>query len=282
MLLLLQVFKAGEGSALGDWERLRFPPHSTKIVVSWTLVIMLIDKPHIDLSLVEYNENIWIFASSFLFFSAYKYEEFEIRYEDTHGSYGAWNEGPPFLHDDKLYHVDQPGKTCEQKVQIYQVEALTTEKFEEVEVPFFTKERKKGQNSWNSKRYHHLDLQFNGIYSTYFLGASTWWRSGGCSVCSCFEPHLDLPSVWSRPHIDSKLNRAFSRFNRGSLTCLSWLLRLSTCAASSLLFACFVVSAKVLKAGKAVGSLLATTRERLRTWLNSTDVFDGATDDEKS
>lgn len=280
-----QIYMMPEGSQKGDlrlYRALRFP-------LQWTLDRVLVDKPLVDPSLVEYKGLFWLFASNFQYFSAQKNGELEIFYADSplgpwqahkrnpvyngDRGRGARNGGRPFLHDGKLYRVGQACReTYGEKIRIFHVEVLTTERFQEVEVPFYIEEWKRGPNSWNGVRYHHLDAQklpsgewialMDGdrvvsghLYRRYFLGSVAFvlliclllFLGGALGVVQCVPPlssiskKIDLPSVWTRPHTESRLHRAFSKFNRGSFTGLSRL-RLSSCAASSLLFACFIVS----------------------------------------
>eukprot|EP00250_Pteridium_aquilinum_P002465 c12685_g2_i1 orf=769-3075(+) len=283
-----QIYMMPEGSQKGDlrlYRAIRFP-------LQWTLDKVLINKPLVDASLVEYKGQFWLFASNFQFFGANKNGELEIYFAESplgpwqahksnpvyngHRRLGARNGGRPFLHDGKLYRVGQDcGETYGQQIRVFHVEVLTEEKFQEVEVPFPIEEWKKGLNSWNGLRYHHLDAQklpsgewialMDGdrvpsghLFNRYLIGSVAFSLliilvlslGGTLGVVPCVptlsrfcsvSKKIDLPSLWTRPHATSRFHKAFSRLNR-SASAGSSRLRLSSCAASSLLFLCFIVS----------------------------------------
>lgn len=167
-----QIYLMPEGNEKGDlrlYRALNFP-------LEWTLDRVLIKRPLVDATMVEYSGNYWIFGSDFHRFGAKKNGEFEVWYAST--PFGPWkqhkgnplhngdpssaarNGGRPFVYEGQLYRVGQDcGETYGRRVRIFKVVTLTTIKFEEVEVSLDLEESKKGRNAWNGLRYHHLDAQ---------------------------------------------------------------------------------------------------------------------------
>ena len=103
-----------EGSKKGDlrlYRALDFP-------LQWTLERVLIKRPLVDATMLEYKGKFWIFGSDFERFGAKKNGELEVWYASTpfgpwkqhkgnplhneNRSYGARNGGRPFIHDGKL------------------------------------------------------------------------------------------------------------------------------------------------------------------------------------
>eukprot|EP00249_Psilotum_nudum_P019997 c27513_g1_i2 orf=543-2864(+) len=167
-----QIYMMPEGSEKGDirlYRALEFP-------LKWTLERVLINKPLVDATLVEYKGLFWLFASDFERFGAKKNGELEIWY--AHTPFGPWrqhksnpvhngdkssgarNGGRPFIHEGYLYRIGQDcGETYGQRIRLFRIQVLTKEKFREVELPFRIEGSKKGRNVWNGLRYHHLDVQ---------------------------------------------------------------------------------------------------------------------------
>ncbi|OAY79067.1 Glycosyltransferase family protein 64 protein C5 [Ananas comosus] len=167
-----QIYMMPEGSKKGDLRLYR----ATKFPLEWTLEKVLIKKPLIDASLVQYEGYYWLFASDFTRFGTEKNAELEIWYSrsplgpwiqhkrnpiyKSDKSLGARNGGRLFIYDGSLY---RPGQDCSgtygRKVIMYKVEKLSKEEYREVPVDLGIKEPKKGRNAWNGIRYHHLDIQ---------------------------------------------------------------------------------------------------------------------------
>ncbi|KAH7428867.1 hypothetical protein KP509_09G020700 [Ceratopteris richardii] len=167
-----EIYMMPEGSAKGDlrlYRALQFP-------LIWTLDRVLIRRPLVDATMIEYNGKYWIFGSDFQRFGVKKNGELEIWYASTplgpfmqhkgnpvrneDRSLGARNGGRPFIYDGQLYRVGQDcGETYGRRLHLFRVEILTKHKFHEVEVPLGVAESRKGRNAWNGLRYHHLDAQ---------------------------------------------------------------------------------------------------------------------------
>uniref|UniRef100_I1PXH2 Glucosamine inositolphosphorylceramide transferase 1 n=2 Tax=Oryza glaberrima TaxID=4538 RepID=I1PXH2_ORYGL len=149
---------------------------ATKFPLEWTLEKVLIDKPLIDSSLVQYDGLWWLFASDFTRHGIEKNAELEIWYSNSplgpwsehkqnpiyrsDKSLGARNGGRLFIFEGSLY---RPGQDCSgtygRKVKLYKIEKLTKEEYKEVPVNLGIEEAKKGRNAWNGMRYHHIDAQ---------------------------------------------------------------------------------------------------------------------------
>lgn len=160
-----------EGSANGDvrlYKALEFPRQ-------WKLEKILIDKPLVDASMVEYSGQHWIFASNSHRFGSQKNGELEIWVASTplgpwkqhdenpvlNGakSYGARSGGRPFVHEGKLYRIGQDcGNGYGSRLRAFHVDTLTKDRFHEVEVQMGFEDSKKGRYAWNGVRYHHMDV----------------------------------------------------------------------------------------------------------------------------
>ncbi|XP_031488806.1 glucosamine inositolphosphorylceramide transferase 1-like isoform X1 [Nymphaea colorata] len=167
-----QIYLMPEGNRKGDlrlYRALEFP-------LRWTLEKVLIKKPLIDATMIQYEGYYWIFGSDFTRYGTEKNAELEIWYSRSplgpwkqhkqnpvHSrdkSLGARNAGRPFIYEGSLYRSGQDcGETYGRRVRMYKVEILSTENYREVEVPLGIEESKKGRNAWNGIRYHHLDAQ---------------------------------------------------------------------------------------------------------------------------
>ncbi|KAJ7545232.1 hypothetical protein O6H91_09G111700 [Diphasiastrum complanatum] len=167
-----QIYMMPEGSKNGDlrlYRALDFPLH-------WTLEKVLIHKPIVDATMLEYDGSYWIFGSDFHRFGAHKNGELEIWYANNplgtwkqhkrnpvHNgdkSMGARNGGRPFIYEGRLYRLGQDcGDTYGQRLLVFQVETLTQYKYAETKVPLSFEESRKGRNAWNGMRYHHMDVQ---------------------------------------------------------------------------------------------------------------------------
>jgi hypothetical protein len=167
-----EIYMMPEGSKKGDlrlYKALDFP-------LEWKLEKVLIHKPLVDASIVEYKGQYWIFASDFSRFGAQKNGEFEIWFAPT--PLGPWHQhrgnpvvngnkrlgarsgGRPFVWEGKLYRFGQDcGDSYGRHLRAFHVITLTTDEFWEVEVPLGIEESKKGRNAWNGLRYHHMDVQ---------------------------------------------------------------------------------------------------------------------------
>lgn len=191
-------------------------------------------------------------------------------------SLGARNGGRPFIHDGQLYRVGQDcGETYGRRVRVFRVEILTKFEFFEIEVPLGLEESKKGRNAWNGLRYHHLDahrlpsgrwvaamdgdrVPSGDLAARYFLGSMAFLVLVSLvllfgivvgvvrcvfplSMCFSAGKRSDVPYIWVRPQVTSKLHRALSRLNRSS-SAIRGRVKLSSCAGASLLLLCFFIS----------------------------------------
>ncbi|WOL03006.1 glycosyltransferase family protein 64 [Canna indica] len=167
-----QIYMMPEGNKKGELRLYR----AADFPLKWTLEKVLIKKPLIDASLIQYEGNYWLFASDFNRFGVEKNAELEIWYSNSplgpwkqhprnpiyraDKSLGARNGGRPFIYEGSLYRLGQDcGGTYGRRVRLYKVEKLNKEEFNEVPVNLGIKEPKKGRNAWNGMRYHHLDTQ---------------------------------------------------------------------------------------------------------------------------
>lgn len=161
-----------EGNKKGELRLYR----ASEFPLKWELEKVLLKKPLIDSVIVEYNGYHWLFGSDFSAFGAKKNGELEIWYSssplgpwkphkrnpiyNTEKRFGARNGGRPFVYKGNLYRTGQDcGETYGRRLRLFKVTALTTDKYEEIEVPLGIEESKKGRNVWNGARYHHLDAQ---------------------------------------------------------------------------------------------------------------------------
>jgi hypothetical protein len=149
---------------------------ATKFPLEWTLEKVLVNKPLVDASLIQYEGYWWLFASDFTRYGVEKNAELEIWYSSSplglwtqhkknsiyksDRSLGARNGGRLFIFEGSLYH---PGQDCSstygRKVRLYKIEKLSNEEYKEVPVNLGIEEPKKGRNAWNGMRYHHMDAQ---------------------------------------------------------------------------------------------------------------------------
>lgn len=161
-----------EGNQKGDLRLYR----ATKFPLQWTLEKVLISRPHVDASMIQYKGYHWLFASDFSQFGSEKNAELEIWYSKSplgpwkqhkrnpiyksNRTLGSRNAGRPFIYEGYLYRMGQDcGKTYGRRVRVFKVEKLSIEDYKEVEVPLGIDESKKGRNAWNGARHHHLDAQ---------------------------------------------------------------------------------------------------------------------------
>ncbi|KAI0496418.1 hypothetical protein KFK09_022734 [Dendrobium nobile] len=170
--LFIQTYMMPEGSKKGDLRLYR----ATKFPLEWTFEKVLVSKPLVDTSLVHYNGHYWLFTSDFSRLSIVKNAELEIWFSSSplgpwkehrknpiyraDKSLGARNGGRLFIYEGSLY---RPGQDCSgtygRRLQVYKVEKLTKDEYKEVPVSLAIGETKKGRNSWNGVRHHHLDPQ---------------------------------------------------------------------------------------------------------------------------
>ncbi|KAL5654471.1 hypothetical protein ACJX0J_033790, partial [Zea mays] len=149
---------------------------ATKFPLEWTLEKVLVNKPLIDASLVQFEGYWWLFASDFTRYGVEKNAELEIWYSNSplgpwtehkknpiyksDKSLGARNGGRLFIFEGSLY---RPGQDCSgtygRMVKLHKVEKLSKEEYKEVPVNLGIEEPKKGRNAWNGMRYHHMDAQ---------------------------------------------------------------------------------------------------------------------------
>ncbi|KAI5077385.1 hypothetical protein GOP47_0007209 [Adiantum capillus-veneris] len=167
-----EIYMMPEGSGKGDlrlYRALQFP-------LTWILDRVLIKRPLVDATMVEFKGKYWILGSDFKRFGVRKNGELEIWFASSplgpfqehkgnpvHNgdrSLGARNGGRPFIYKGQLYRLGQDcGETYGRRLRLFHVEVLNIYEFQEVEVPLGFAESKKGRNAWNGMRYHHLDAQ---------------------------------------------------------------------------------------------------------------------------
>ncbi|XP_073005993.1 glucosamine inositolphosphorylceramide transferase 1 [Typha latifolia] len=167
-----QIYMMPEGSKNGDLRLYR----AVDFPIQWKLEKVILKKPLIDSFIIDYQGHYWLFGSDFSFYGARKNGELEIWYSSSplgpwsphrknpvHNMdkrLGARNAGRPFIYNGDLYRTGQDcGGTYGQSIRLFKVMVLTTDKYEEVEVPLGVDMPRKGRNAWNGDRYHHLDVQ---------------------------------------------------------------------------------------------------------------------------
>ncbi|PKA57279.1 alpha-1,4-N-acetylglucosaminyltransferase EXTL3 [Apostasia shenzhenica] len=167
-----ETYLMPEGSKKGDLRLYR----ATKFPLKWTFEKILVHKPLIDTSMVQYSGYYWLFTSDSSRSGTEKNAELEIWYSKsplgpwkehrknpiyrTDKSLGARNGGRPFIYKGNLYRLGQDcSGTYGRRLQIYKVEKLTVDEYKEVPSSLFIGVTKKGRNSWHGVRYHHLDPQ---------------------------------------------------------------------------------------------------------------------------
>ncbi|KAG6528518.1 glucosamine inositolphosphorylceramide transferase 1-like [Zingiber officinale] len=167
-----QIYMMPEGNKKGELRLYR----AVKFPLKWTLEKVIIRKPLIDASLIQYEGNYWLFGSDFSRFGVEKNAELEIWYSSSplgpwkqhprnpiyriDKSLGARNGGRPFIYEGSLYRLGQDcSETYGRRLQIYKIEKLNKEEFQEVPANLRIEESKKGRNAWNGIRHHHLDTQ---------------------------------------------------------------------------------------------------------------------------
>ncbi|KAK8958468.1 hypothetical protein KSP40_PGU002589 [Platanthera guangdongensis] len=168
-----EIYMMPEGSKKGELRLYR----ATKFPLEWTFDRVLVSKPLVDTSLVHYNGYYWLFTSDFSRASTEKNAELEIWLSNsplgpwiehqknpiykTDKSLGARNGGRPFMYEGFLYRLGQDcSETYGRRLRVFRVEILTEEEYKEVPLSLaIEEETKKGRNSWNGVRYHHLDPQ---------------------------------------------------------------------------------------------------------------------------
>ncbi|KAG1346344.1 glucosamine inositolphosphorylceramide transferase 1 [Cocos nucifera] len=167
-----EIYMMPESSKKGELRLYR----ATRFPLKWTLDKVLIRKPLVDASLIQYEGCYWLFASDFSRSGTGKNAELEIWYGSSplgpwkqhrrnpiyrgDRSLGARSGGRPFIYEGSLYRLAQEcGGTYGQRIRTYKVEKLSKEEFREVPVKLGIEESKKGRNAWNGIRYHQLDAQ---------------------------------------------------------------------------------------------------------------------------
>ncbi|CAN1172023.1 Glucosamine inositolphosphorylceramide transferase 1 [Linum perenne] len=167
-----QIYMIPEGSLKGDlrlYRALEFP-------LQWTLEKILMKKPLVDSTIINYDGQYWLFGSDHSGFGTKKNGQLEIWHSSSplgpwkphkknpiynvNKKMGARNGGRPFLYNGNLYRFGQDcGETYGRRVRVFKVETLSKNDYKEVEVPLGFEESTKGRNAWNGARYHHLDVQ---------------------------------------------------------------------------------------------------------------------------
>ncbi|GMG99453.1 hypothetical protein Nepgr_001293 [Nepenthes gracilis] len=167
-----QIYMMPESSKKGELRLYR----ARSFPLQWELERVLMKKPLVDAFIVEYGNKFWLFGSDHSGFGAKKNGQLEIWHSsspfgpwkphkknpiyNTDRTLGARNGGRPFVYDGILYRVGQDcGETYGRRVRTFMVKVLTEDAYEEVEVPLGFRESRKGRNSWNGLRHHHLDVQ---------------------------------------------------------------------------------------------------------------------------
>ncbi|KAG6391512.1 hypothetical protein SASPL_149268 [Salvia splendens] len=285
------IYMVPEGSGNGDVRLYR----ATGFPLKWTLEKIILKRPLIDSSIIAHEGKLWLFGSDNSWIGTEQNGQLEIWYSDsplgpwkphkknpiynTYKTMGARNGGRPFVYNGDLYRVGQDcGETYGRKTRLFKIEALTTDEFKEVNVPFSLEDSNKGVNSWNGARSHHLDVQQ--------LSSGEWiavvdgdrvpsgdsihrFILGSASVVSVAAlivligilvgavrgivplswcPHnmgkrSDTVAVlaWERPNLSSKVRLFCSRLNRASST-LRTRTRSNTCLATFVLVLMIMVA----------------------------------------
>lgn len=283
-----QIYMMPESSQKGELRLYR----AVNFPLQWRLEKVLIKKPIIDAFLIKHGTKYWIFGSDHSVFGAKKNGELEIYHSDSplgpwklhkknpiHNvdkSLGARNGGRPFVYNGHLYRVGQDcGETYGKRIRTFRVDVLTEEDYKEVEVPSGFLESKKGRNSWNGVRYHHLDAQqlssgewvgvmdgdrvpsgdtfdrlIFGYASIFGVMALVLLLGVLLGVINCFIPpnwcphnlrkRSDALLVWDRPSpLSSKLRQFCTCLNRVPTSLRGWV-KPNTWIGRSVLFTIFV------------------------------------------
>ncbi|KAH7547807.1 hypothetical protein JRO89_XS14G0018900 [Xanthoceras sorbifolium] len=166
-----QIYMMPESSVKGELRLYR----AVNFPLQWTLDKIIMKKPLVDSFIVNHDKGYWLFGSDHSGFGTKKNGELEIWYSSSplgpwkphrknpiynvDKSLGARNAGRPFLYNEHLYRIGQDcGGSYGQRLRTFKVEVLTKDEYKEVEVPFIVEQSNKSLNSWNSARYHHLDV----------------------------------------------------------------------------------------------------------------------------
>ncbi|EYU38054.1 hypothetical protein ABFS82_06G159900 [Erythranthe guttata] len=166
------IYMMPEGSTKGDLRLYR----STDFPLKWTLEKVIMKKPLVDSFMIPHKGKFYLFGSDHSGFGTKKNGHLSIWHSvsplgpwkphkknpvhNTHKSVGARNGGRPFVHNGNLYRIGQDcGDTYGRRIRVFKISVLTTEDFEEIEVPSNIEESLKGRNAWNGARHHHLDVQ---------------------------------------------------------------------------------------------------------------------------
>ncbi|PSR98053.1 Glycosyltransferase family protein 64 protein [Actinidia chinensis var. chinensis] len=292
-----QIYMMPEGSSKGELRLYR----AVSFPLKWKLEKIIMKKPLVDSFIINHNGKYWLLGSDHSGIGTKKNGQLEIWYSssplgpwkahknnpiyNTDKSMGARNGGRPFVHSGNLYRVGQDcGDTYGKQLRIFKVEVLTKDEFREVEVPMGLEEPKKGQNSWNGARYHHLDVQ--QLNSGQWIGIMDGDRvpSGdsirrfivGCAsflgvfvlvllmgmligAVKCIVPLIWCPHNrgkrsdafldWERPNLfSSKLRQLCSRLNR-ACSSLRGIVKKNTCVGNLVLSFIFSVGVVLMCSG---------------------------------
>ncbi|XP_010543592.1 PREDICTED: glycosyltransferase family protein 64 protein C5 isoform X2 [Tarenaya hassleriana] len=167
-----EIYMMPESSEIGELCLYR----ADKFPLSWKLEKVILKKPLVDSIILHHDGNYWLLGSDHSSFGTEKNGQLEIWYSNSPlgpwrphknnpiynvgKSFGARNGGRVFRHDGNLYRVGQDcGETYGKQTRIFKIEMLSKEDYREAEVPFTLEVARKGRNSWNGIRQHHVDVQ---------------------------------------------------------------------------------------------------------------------------
>ncbi|KAI9118694.1 hypothetical protein K1719_010139 [Acacia pycnantha] len=138
--------------------------------LQWKLEKVIMKKPLVDSSIINYDGKYWLFGSDH---SGFGNGQLEIWHSSSplgpwiphqkspinniDRSVGVRNGGRPFFYRGNLFRIGQ--EAYGRRVHIFKIEALTNDEYKEIEVPLNFVKPEKGQNSWNGARHRHLDVQ---------------------------------------------------------------------------------------------------------------------------
>uniref|UniRef100_A0A5B6ZF53 Glucosamine inositolphosphorylceramide transferase 1 n=1 Tax=Davidia involucrata TaxID=16924 RepID=A0A5B6ZF53_DAVIN len=292
-----QIYMMPESSENGElhlYRALNFP-------LQWTLDKIIMKKPLVDSFIITHDGKYWLFGSDHSGIGTKKNGQLEIWYSssplgpwkphkknpiyNTDKSMGARNGGRPFVYNGNLYRTGQDcGKTYGRRLRVFRVEVLTSDEFQEVEVPLGLEEPNKGLNAWNGARFHHLDVQqlssgewigvidgdrvpSGDVGRRFILGCASIVAVAAlvilvgmlvgavkCIIPLSWCPHnmgkrSDALLGWEKPNLfSSRLRQFCSRLNRAS-SFLRGRIKPNTCAGKWVLTNIFLLGAALMCTG---------------------------------
>ncbi|KAF8681828.1 hypothetical protein HU200_045269 [Digitaria exilis] len=144
--------------------------------LKWKLEKVLLERPLVDSVIVNFQGYYWLLGSDISSYGSKQRGELCIWYSSS--PLGPWNPhkqnsvhnndktlrtrngGRPFIYNGKLYRIGKDSSDgSNYSIQVFKVEVLAANQYEEVVVPFSIEKAMKGRYAWNGERSHHLDIQ---------------------------------------------------------------------------------------------------------------------------